>query len=358
MYITTHNISDFYRYESFRTVHTPLNPIEDLICWISGLNSTEYNSDILRKIHNFQDKTEIKESSKNITLFANNAIGLIEQAYSGPQEVSYLPLYYSILNLSKIYIITAGLRNKLTENRYHGAKYDPNQSHQKVTINEHIEIKLNGMLPLFYFILTGKNLYNITRKINLSEIYPYIPSISHEYSHALNEPSPIRQVQLHIHGGENNKFRIVANLYENDHPNAFDKKYLKLLSGFKSNSNGIIYTSKNIIAKNKDEARRKFISVLRTYLIYEPIINPSNSTIDSFLTPINNKRLLLPEEIPIWFTFFHLSNVVRYNPELLYKLKDTKYWPMLLALRKHTILRFLILFWSNFHRSHFCLYSG
>ena len=105
MYVQTIESSNFYRYPTIRLVGSPLDPIEDLLCWISGLNSIGYNSDILMEFHNFKNNKEIKESAKLISLFSNNAVGLIEQAYAGPSEMSFLPLYYSILNLSKIYII-------------------------------------------------------------------------------------------------------------------------------------------------------------------------------------------------------------------------------------------------------------
>ena len=39
---------------------------------------------------------------------------------------------------------------------------------------------------------------------------------------------------------------------------------------------------------------------------------------------ISRKRLLLPEEIPILSTFFHIANIGRYNPEFWKYLKNQR----------------------------------
>jgi len=60
----------------------------------------------------------------------------------------------------------------------------------------------------------------------------------------------------------------------------------------------------------------------------------------------------------LWLLFFWLSNVVRYSPEQLEELQDSRLWPILLTLRKHATLRFLILFWSYFHKTSFGVKAG
>lgn len=79
---------------------------------------------------------------------------------------------------------------------------------------------------------------------------------------------------------------------------------------------------------------------LRTYLLY------SDSDGKPY-TPVSARSLLLPEEIPIALAFFHLSSVVRYKPEFLSKLRDSRYWPVLAALRYHGLYRATLLFWSH-----------
>ena len=54
--------------------------------------------------------------------------------------------------------------------------------------------------------------------------------------------------------------------------------------------------------------------------------------------------------------FFHMSNVVRYNPEFLARLKDSRSWGLLLVLRNHAVLKFLKLFWENISQSCLCVH--
>ena len=68
------------------------------------------------------------------------------------------------------------------------------------------------------------------------------------------------------------------------------------------------------------------------------------------LTPICNKQLLLPEELPILLAFFHMSNVVRYNPEFLVRLEDSPEWGLLHVFSRQGIYRYLVLFWSFFNQ--------
>jgi len=62
--------------------------------------------------------------------------------------------------------------------------------------------------------------------------------------------------------------------------------------------------------------------------------------------PLSNCELLLPEELPLIIAFYHMSMVVRYNPDALRELSNSQFWPVLLVLRRHGIYRFLLLFYS------------
>ena len=80
--------------------------------------------------------------------------------------------------------------------------------------------------------------------------------------------------------------------------------------------------------------------ILKEYSLY--------NSIDNFLyayVPVSRESLLLPEEFPILCAFYHLSNIVRYNPSALNMLMDSKYWPVILALQSHGLYWFLLLFY-------------
>jgi len=72
-------------------------------------------------------------------------------------------------------------------------------------------------------------------------------------------------------------------------------------------------------------------------------------------TPVSGSNLLLPEELPILLAFFHLSNVVRYAPERLLKLHDSKASAVLQSLIRQGAYRFIELFWSYLNKKTYIL---
>lgn len=87
-----------------------------------------------------------------------------------------------------------------------------------------------------------------------------------------------------------------------------------------------------------------------TFMIYDNL--SGNNT---FTTPACSTHLLMPEELPIFLLFFHMSSVVRYKPEFLFRTRDSQYWPMLSAARRHCLLKMLILAWSFVHKTNLFL---
>lgn len=345
-------MSSILRYDGEMHVYTSLNPIEDLMSWISGLKSHYYTSDILKTIHGFTNTKEIRKCAQLISTYAENASGLIQQAYLGPADMSFLPLYYAILNLSKIYVVLSGNSASLQANRYHGATYKPLERRRHDLLLEKITLKKDGMFSIFYNTLTGLKINLKDKQITLREIYPYIVGISHEFKHAYKCLSSFQFIDLYMTGTQAEGYQINIKLLGREHNNqqAKSKRYLKILKGFYANrSDQKSFSSKKLFDQNDNNARKALLKDFRRYLLYYPerdsygVLRPA--------TPLSMKRFLLPEEIPIWLAFFHLSNIVRYNPEFLAIIKDSKAWPMLLALRKHAMMRFMLLFWSYLHKT-------
>ena len=351
-------MSVILRYDNIKTVVTPLNPIEDVVSWIRGLNSLGYTSDLLKNIHGISDPKEIKKCGQLISTYAENAIGFLDQAYSGSPKVSFLPLYYAILNISKIYVVLSGKRMQLPKNPWHGAKYDPLKKTSRDLLTEEITLKEQGILPLFYESLTNLPWKLQNRKIKLYDIYPYIHDISYEYEHAYKRPFALQGIRLTIKKESSGGYNLVAELKQSDHPNAGKQQYLRILKGFHSNpQQPNVFISHKVFAATEKEAHDLLLKNVKRYLLYGTMTD-SLGQIEGSWTILSNKRLLFPEEIPIWIAFFHLSNVVRYNPEFLARIKDSKSWSMVLALRKHAILKFLLLFWSYLHQSQIVVRPG
>jgi len=350
-------MTQIYRYPREEGVVTPLDPLDDVVSWISGLNSMGYTSDILREVHGFNNSRVISKCSNLIATYANNSIGFITQAFSGPKEVSFLPLYYSILNLSKIYAVISGKQDDLVNQRYHGAIYDPHGKASQDLLNEFITLKQHGVLRLIYESITSEPWKYANRKIYLRDIYPYLQGSSYEFTHAYKEPNGLQLVRLELEGSPEQGYVVQAQIGDSAHKNAGNLRYLRLFTEFRrpnpSESNTL--SSKRVYANSEAEALTMFSRNVRRFLIYHRC---GRSRDLMSMTPINANQMYLPQEIPIWIAFFHLSSIVRYNPEFLEKLVDSKSWPLLLSLIRHSSFRFLILFWSFFHQASYYVIIG
>lgn len=339
------------RYRSDQGVTTPLDPIEDVTSWILGLKSIGYTTDVLKDVHSFSGTAEIKTSAGLIALFSEKAVGLLEQAYSGPPELSYLPLYYMILNLSKVYVILNKQRERLDLNRWHGASYNPNRKASRDLLTEKFIIKERGVFQLFYEAVTGDKWKSTQLSVQMSDIYPFILGISHEFGHAYKRPNGMQPIILELKNPSPDRFRLEVKLGDVRDNNAYNPRYLRLFTGFRPVEGAAnLFVSHFVNASDMAEALDRLSPNVRRCLLYHQAGAFGNlyST-----TPVSSKRLLLPPEIPIWLAFYHLSNVVRYNPEFLSKLIDSKSWPMLLALRRHAVLGFMIQFWSFLHQANY-----
>ncbi len=348
-----------YRYNSNQVTRTNLDPLEDLVSWISGLRSAGYVQDILRKKHFLTGAGEIRRCAQLISTYAENSVGLIEQAYTGSPALSFLPLYYSILNLSKIYLVCAGMRNDLAKNRYHGATYDPFQKSSRDILTEEVTLKPQGVLPLFYRALTGSSYGNTGRKVRLNDIYSKLYSVGHEFEFIYGRHPDFQPAALTVEGDTSVGFNLALTLIRSSHPMAFNRAYLKILGNLHKDTQRInTYIGSKVVAASAEEARDLFSKNIRRFLLYDVGVVHSirrGQYLPYSVTVLSRSALLMPEELPIWIAFFHLSNIVRYNPEFLAKLMDSSSWALLLAMRKHCILRFLTLFWSNLHKSSFVL---
>jgi hypothetical protein len=356
-----------HRYPNFERVFTRLDPFEDLLTWVHALKSNDYTCDLLKQIHNVPNH-KIKRASSSITSHVTRVVEFIDQAYSGPKEISYLPIYYALLNLAKVMIITGGRINDLEQQRRHGANWSGIDRNVTDLKNDEIRLWGQGTIPLLYQVLTGsmwpktrrknKNgrwINTLDRRIKLSEIYPYISSIAFEYSHIYGLTEALSNIIVYFEQPNQDISRIVVTFAGNK-PTSSDRRRYKILKGFNEENDLYSLSEKtsNLGSKPFESLRNQ----LRLFLLYDTRSNVnlqvqvnkfkgnSFSEFTATYTPICGSNLLLPEEFPILLAFFHLSNVVRYKPNRLLKLFDSKASIILESLIKQGTFRFLELFWS------------
>jgi len=183
------------RYDETDSIGTDLDPIEDILNFIAALKSAGFTSDLLRQVHGFTNAAEIKKTAKLISLHVDNAIGLANQGFDGPAQTSFLPLYYSTLNLTKVYLLMLGKRLDLEKNRWHGAVYSESEMN-RLFLNETIQIKSKGTIPLIYNTVSHNTISKSGVSVTLKEIFGKISSIGAEYRTITKEEKSLLPVDV------------------------------------------------------------------------------------------------------------------------------------------------------------------
>jgi len=350
-------MAQILRYDESLIASSKLDPLEDVLCWIRGLRSRGLTANILKEVHGIRGRRDIERRSVAISAHAEAAAGLLEQGFSGPIETSFLPLYYGLLNLSKIYIICSNQFSLLAGIRHHGAKPEPRRgSPTRDFLKDTVVVKPEGTIPIFYKTITGINLSRENR-IKLYEIYPFIQDISHEYSQLRDIKFPLQYCELESKKDDVNGHKILLTL-KNTQSNSRNSNHSgrnQFLKDFNRIENNKYQTE--IITGDFEGAEKQLKSNIKRFLLYETTILTVRGVRIATSLPISGKRILFPEELPILLAFFHLSNVVRYNPEFLLRLKNSPEWGMIQTLRRHGAFKFMMLFWSYIQQKSFAIHS-
>jgi hypothetical protein len=111
------------RFEQDEVITSSQNGLVDILDWLGFLCASEYLVALLRNSHQMSPTDAVKRSAKIIP-HVRLAVGYIRQSQEGPPELSFLPAYYAILNLMKVYVLLGPRHADLATNRWHGATYD------------------------------------------------------------------------------------------------------------------------------------------------------------------------------------------------------------------------------------------
>ena len=334
----------FLRYPEDQLVVSDQEPFSDVLDLLGFLCSRDYLGDLIVKKHKLT-RQQSKSRTTLIIPYIKIASDYIRQSLEGPKNISFLPAYYAILNLMKVYILLSPKYDDLKHNRWHGATYKIHSKDSKSILYEKITIKNSGTIPLFYESITGQKIPRGDNHILIGEILPYVTGIEHEYNLATGNKSQICELRLDFFDRGGNRPRIKIKNWDDSVP----KRKLKILKEFKAHpSEKNIFLGK--IINNEQNNIEEFRDHLRSFLIY-------NIHHQATYTPICAKNIMMPQELPIVLLFFYMSNIVRYKPDYLTKIMDTKYWPLLSLARKHSFYKFINLFWAFMHQSNYFIKS-
>lgn len=292
---------------------------------------------------NLQDA---RETAKVARGYIDVACNFVEQSYGSSELVAFLPLYYSMLNFTKAYAaFRPSLRSQIAMQRYHGLAYLSVQQNKRNLLSEEIKIHQTGVFSLLYEAITGHPLPPVKPVWEMREFYPFVSGITAEYEMATGSPSSLAACAIMLNDDKKDPFvraRFVpltlgkpASMYQ-------------VMPGFSLKETGEnVETYESPPISQTGDAIAAARASIRPYLLYEGTVRTFGQLDITFHhTPVSAKRLLLPEEVPLFIALFHLGSAVRYKPDFMQRIMDSEYWPMVLCLRNEAIFKVLSMFWQ------------
>lgn len=335
------------RYPETEEVISNQDPFTDVLDWLGFLTATDYLTSLLRTRHGLAASAAASRA-KQIIPHVATARDYIQQSLDGPPAIAFLPAYYAILNLMKVYILLGPRHADLKAHRWHGATYDVHSKDSHSIVTEVVNLKKGGVFPLFYETITGRALTANELSVRLSDILPYVSGVTHEYHLATGKPSRLVALELAFRdqgGRRHPTFRVHSTAPT---PIAWKVRDLKVLRGFRTDpADPVLLVGRRVNEPTEiDDTRQQ----LRPHLIYRV-------SSDFTVTPVCSRHMELPEELPIALLFFYMSSISRYKPEFFIRVRTSRFWPLLAVSRRHSFHVFLMAFWSFMQRRNHFLHA-
>jgi hypothetical protein len=359
--------TQLFRYDYPQSSTSMREPLIGIFTWVKSMRSRAYAEDVIREKHAMTRSAlrTVQARAEAARAHIILACDFIDQALGGHETVSFLPLYYGLLNLAKTIVLLGPYADQLRAQPRHGVSLVPPKLSPDL-FTDTIQLWQNGAISLFYKTIVGapppaapsQNHLNV----RLGDVYPYISDIGAEYTFAAGNRSRLRDTRVEARpiGGAH---RVVATVDSrvDISPGGSGRRYLPLVKGLKREAapretQSERYVSGRRWSRSGDGPIDALKNCFPSHLLYVPRMKVVQDTeIWVCRTPVTNKSLQLFEELPIVLAMFHIGSIVRYHPETHLRLMDSRYWPMLLALRNDAAAKFMLLFWSYVHQAHFMI---
>lgn len=338
------------RYDSENVIYSQLNPIEDVLNLISNLRSREFTQDLLKETHDITDSDLIHKSSEIISKYVEAVIGFADQGLSGDGKYSFLPLYYSLLNLVKIHFLVQGKLEVIMNNRHHGASYNSDDKGWNY-LNDTICINKGGILSVMFKELNPSQKINRQIRLTIDDLYQSIPYTSAEYGLATKQDVKLFAHQVFKRKRDNGDFYLEFTPYHGSFPIQY--RYDNMIPAYPGLSPAFINKKLTLRSDSVSTLDHLFpyevlFSKIQRHLVSDYYLGPEEGWVS--YTPYQNKDYVFNEEFSTLCAFFHLSSIVRYNPEKLSMLLDSRYAPIVMGLRKHGFYGMLKLYWGHFNK--------
>ena len=341
------------RYNETSVSASALSPFDDVFDWLGYLQSAEYVANRLAAIHGVA-ASNAKIRSAKIASHAKYALQYIEQSITGPKPVAFLPAYYAVLNMSKIICLSGPYANEFSnQTRWHGASYNVGGKDSRSILTEEITLRSGGTLALLYKTITqGQELPRST-VIKMDSVYSCIPEISVEYELASSKKPKIANLAISVTDSESSDRILTVRVQPYGRlPNNFSLRWIPALTGFQQTvGRPSVFTSNLGVVARSDltsVVRQKFRQQYLYFTAHD--LQPR--------TALRNQHIRFPREFPLALMFFHMSSVVRYKPEFLEKLTNSKFWPLLATGLRHGLFQYMLQTWSYIHKANHQIVAG
>jgi len=253
--------------------------------------------------------------------------------------------------LAKVAIVFDGGLASLAAQRTHGASWSGITRRSQDLLTDHVTLHEKGSLALFYTTITGDAwpsspqktkaggwISSKKQKVELKLVYPSIYSIGYEFCEAYGRECDLDRVAVRLaRVGNAEKWRVLTSFSGS---NVAGSHHFTV--GMTKSANASLYQSKPVSAKTPEEARQKMESKFRWHLLHH-VVGPGG--VETY-TSRKRGNIQMPQEFAILLAFFHLGNVVRYDPERLGRLVDSRACSMIDAARRHAVLDYVLAIWS------------
>lgn len=183
------------RYPRRRFIYTNLDPFDDVLDWIKGLRSLPLLTEVIQSRPAVRDlaKPERAERLGDITSHIRAAVEYLEAALITREPISFLPMYYGLLNLAKSMVLLGAHAPDLRSQLHHGLVRPPFRESPGL-LKDRIEIKKKGAVPLLYRTLTSELMPKTN--VTLDDVYRHIDGIGYEYGALAGRQSALAFAKL------------------------------------------------------------------------------------------------------------------------------------------------------------------
>ncbi len=355
---------DFHIYPDYDRETTMGN--REQVTWTSirHLCASEIAHRTLKDIHGITDRKTRAIIIANIKLYIIQAFEFYTSASNVDSNTSPLFYYYSFMNLAKALceIKHADFR-KMDESYRHGLSWRPNSMGQLVQMqNESVTISTRGIWHVLSEILTGKpcTAQNPTNFM-IKDLFSLCPEINTEFERAYYQESRLIVLEkLGFLYRESSEIWLKLSLFKQTlkEQKLTIPQFLELISNTNykfirvqdERPEYFTFESKTIKTVPPQNSGFWYALLIPEIRKMNLFVHPEVESMEYFV-PIQNRLPIQLHQLVLLYTIvFWLGSLVRYDPQSVSYLQDSRYWMLVEGFLSQSRLLLLELFEWEFYQ--------